>query len=130
MKKPSLFSQRFLTEAHSAITQSRTGGGRLNPAWLLSLVSKPSNLLFVLFLIMGTFSTETVHAQPDQGGLCEETDFPFVGLPEITLCDDFGDLAFTAFIGEGTLTTQSSQIGTGAVLTGNIHIIGDFTVDA
>ncbi len=58
---------------------------------------------------------------------CDENEYLFTGVPEMTLCEQFPNFVCSQQIGVGTSITHSSQIGN--YITGNVCIVGDFIID-
>lgn len=54
-------------------------------------------------------------------------DYPFIGIPEATLCDQYGNLPCTILVGEGTNIPSSHILGSS--YSGNVCIVGDFKIN-
>ncbi len=80
---------------------------------------------FLLFLIgMGFVQSGFSQIVTDP---CEAESYPFTGVPEQTLCEQYPNFIPDITIGANTIITNSSQIGTS--ITGNVFIDGDFIID-
>lgn len=58
----------------------------------------------------------------------EKEDYPFTGVPEITLCEEYYDFECRIEIGEGTVHPRSSLVGA-TFLNGEVCIVGNFIAD-
>ena len=93
---------------------------------LFGQIAPPPRLLFtsvIVFLIL--FSNSIIFGQNND---CIEPNFPFDGIPKTPLCEEIGDMQFDLYVGEGTTTTHSSQIGN-PLPTHEIRVVGNFTID-
>ncbi|MCO6493405.1 MAG: right-handed parallel beta-helix repeat-containing protein [Phaeodactylibacter sp.] len=91
-------------------------------------LSRPSirSISFTFLSIVMVF-LQSGFSQGQAAGLCEEGEYHFTGVPEPTLCEQYGNLLPDLEVGAGTPITRSSQIGSS--FTGNVYIMGDFQVD-
>ncbi len=85
-----------------------------------------SNLLAILFLLAGISFAQPTNGQTETDP-CAPSEYPFIGAPEATLCDQHGNLTCNVEVGFGTPITHSSQLGT--TYTGNVCVKGDFRID-
>lgn len=86
-------------------------------------------ITFTLIIILCFFNQVDAQRANSKETKCEEVKFPFVGVPEKSLCEDFGEISFDLFVGIGSPQniTNSSQITPSP--TQEIHIVGDFIID-
>jgi hypothetical protein len=84
------------------------------------------NLFATLFLLAGMCIAQTTFGQTETDP-CAESEYPFLGAPEATLCDQYGNLTCNVEVGQGTPITYSSQLGT--TYTGNVCVKGTFYID-
>ncbi len=82
-------------------------------------------MLAITFLLIGMCILQTAFSPTTDP--CAENTYPFTGIPEQTLCEQFPNFVCGTQIGLGTGITHSSQIGSS--ITGNVCITGDFVVD-
>lgn len=86
-----------------------------------------SPYMFVCNILMaGLCCVQTTFGQTEENP-CSPSDYSFLGVPEATLCDQFGNLTCNVEVGFGTPITHSSQLGT--IYSGNVCIKGDFRID-
>lgn len=79
------------------------------------------------FLLINVCFLQSGFCQGQLSSACEESGYFFTGVPETTLCEEYGNLTPDLEAGAGTSITHSSQIGSN--FTGNVFIMGDFYID-
>ncbi len=88
-------------------------------------IGKP-NLIATMFLLAGMCLALPAIGQTETDP-CAPSEYPFIGAPEATLCDQHGNLICNVEVGSTTLITHSSQLGT--TYTGNVCVKGTFYID-